>query len=66
MYLHLPINYVIRYIFPVLNPWVVLCVAVFIPTLLYYLFKKSDLSKKYLLGEKVLAEEELEPKKINR
>ncbi|CAZ95169.1 acyltransferase family protein [Zobellia galactanivorans] len=51
MYLHLPFNYFILYIEPNLNPWLILSISVLTPTLLYYVFKKNPISRKYLLGE---------------
>ncbi|MBU3028347.1 acyltransferase family protein [Zobellia galactanivorans] len=51
MYLHLPIKYTLEGIYPNLNQWMILLIAVLIPTLLYYQFKKHPMTKRYLLGE---------------
>lgn len=51
MYLHVPIKYILLFHLPSLNQWIILLLAVLIPTSLYYLFKKHQISRKYLLGE---------------
>ncbi|WP_282164933.1 acyltransferase family protein [Cellulophaga baltica] len=51
MYLHLPMNYLILNYYPNFNQWLLLLLAVTIPTCLYYLFRRHSFTKKYLLGE---------------
>ena len=51
MYLHLPINYMILQLYPHANQWLILVMAILIPTSLFYVFKMNKISRKYLLGE---------------
>ena len=51
MYLHFPINYILLYRFPNMNQWLILIIAISVPTLLFYIFKKNGISRRYLLGE---------------
>ncbi|WP_158974659.1 acyltransferase family protein [Cellulophaga sp. L1A9] len=52
MYLHLPINYLILNFYPNFNQWLLLLIAISIPTCLYYVFRRNNITKKYLLGER--------------
>lgn len=50
MYLHQPIHYIFTDFLHVTNQWFITIIAILIPLAFYYLFNKSTITKKYLLG----------------